>query len=428
MIDNRLWEALPETPDSFRRMVKQTVADELTRERKKKGYGVSKAAAAAVICALAVGTTVGAANISKLKDYIAGWNDTVPEESIVEYDYDDNEKADMVQGINDSSVTGQDENAGADNKAAAGNIVPGYDEIRSSLSELEKKNLEELKKIYITGGLMSEEEAEKKICDSWMSEPFLLIDEIYMDGSSLYYTAHLADGCSIKPLNSKDHAYVNGVDCLSENFEETDEPGHYAGSINLTMNASDEGFVRQGEELALMLNLYVDEKTGETKLFSFSDKNWSELVDTMNFSGGEYELSEYGSVRIDKLLASPSKFSVKMTYLLNAEGLDKLNDMYGYGNESDNLLDGIYVEDSNGKRYNTVGNFDGVSDVVAMSVEDVSEGIYGLSFEFDISRNFNMDTEYISFIPYTMDRSEDGKLVPGTEQEITELGFQVSVK
>lgn len=84
--------------------------------------------------------------------------------------------------------------------------------------------------------------------------------------------------------------------------------------------------------------------------------------------------------------------------------------------------------DSNGKRYNTVGNFDGVSDVVAMSVEDVSEGIYGLSFEFDISRNFNMDTDYISFIPYILDRSEDGKFVLGTEQEITELGFQVSVK
>ena len=146
MIDNRLWEMFPETPDSFRKMVKQTVADQLTIERKRKVFRMPRAAAVAVILVLVAGTTVGAANISKLKTYLAKWGYKVPEENVVSYE--DKEQTGMVQGnlLEATSDTNMEEKDIDDEKASM-----SYDEIRDSLSELEQKNLDVLKNLYIEG-------------------------------------------------------------------------------------------------------------------------------------------------------------------------------------------------------------------------------------------------------------------------------------
>ena len=423
MIDNRLWEMFPETPDSFRKMVKQTVADQLTIERKRNVFRMPRVAAVAVVLVLVAGTTVGAANISKLKTYLAKWGYKVPEENVVSYE--NKEQTGMVQGnlLEATSDTNMAEKSMDDEKASL-----TFDEIRDSLSELEQKNLDVLKNLYIEGHMISAEEAEKKICDEWVTEPFLLMDEVYMDGSSLYYSAHLADGCDIKPIASKDHTFVNGVDCLNEFFEETDEPGHYVGSIDLTMNgSSDMNFVSQGDELAVMLNLYVDENSGETRLFTFSDKDWSGTADTTDNSGGEYKLGDYGKVTMDELLAAPSKITVKMTYTIDEESIKKLKEKYGYIDDTDYLLNGFFVEDGEGNRYLDFGP-DGIIDMMGMNGIGINDGKFVRNFELDINQNFNMDTDTIRFIPYTYDRSEDGKHIPGTEREIPELSFEVKLK
>ena len=430
MIDNRLWEMFPETPDSFRKMVKQTVADQLTIERKRKVFRMPRAAAVAVILVLVAGTTVGAANISKLKTYLAKWGYKVPEENVVSYE--DKEQTDMVQGnsIAATSDTNMEEKDIDDEKASM-----SYDEIRDSLSELEQKNLDVLKNLYIEGHMISDEEAEKKICDEWVIEPFLLMDEVYMDGSSLYYSAHLADGCDIKPIDSKDHTFVNGVDCLNEFFEETDEPGHYVGSIDLTMNgSSDMNFVSQGDELAVMLNLYVDQNTGETRLFSFSDKTWNGSVDTKDLSGEVIELEKYGSVKIDKLLVSPSKITVKVTYTMSGDGLDEMLTGYGYSNDNQDLITQFNFKDSNGKRYYMWGTEEnGYKDRIVNGssgghIEKISDGVYRWDFEFVIEQNFDMKSDTLILIPCTQTRNADGKFIPGTEKEIPELSFEVKLK
>ena len=134
MIDNRLWEMFPETPDSFRKMVKQTVADQLTIERKRNVFRMPRAAAVAVILVLVAGTTVGAANISKLKTYLAKWGYKVPEENVVSYE--DKEQTGMVQGnlLEATSDTNMEDKSMDDEKASM-----SYDEIRDSLSELEQQ-------------------------------------------------------------------------------------------------------------------------------------------------------------------------------------------------------------------------------------------------------------------------------------------------
>ncbi|MBR1598477.1 MAG: hypothetical protein IJ661_06205 [Lachnospiraceae bacterium] len=430
MIDNRLWEMFPETPERFQKKVKQSVADQLTIERKKNTVRVPRAAAVTVICILLAGTTVGAANISKLKEYISNWGHTLPEENVVTYA--GSEQADMVQGTaGETSADANSEDGSTDDEQDK----MSYNDIRGSLSELEKKNLDIVRNNYIEHALMSEEDAEKKICDEWVAEPFLLMDEVYMDGSSLYYSAHLADGCNIKPIDSKDHTFVNGVDCLNEFFEETDEPGHYVGSIDLTMNASsDINFVNQGDELAVMLNLYVDENSGETRLFTFSDKNWNGSVDTKDLSGTVIELEKYGSVRMDKLLVSPSKITVKVTYTMSGDGLDEMLTGYGYSNDNQDLITQFNFKDSNGKRYYMRGTEEnGYKDRVVNAssgghIEKVSDGAYRWDFEFVIEQNFDMNSDTLILIPCTQTRDADGKFIPGTEKEIPELSFEVKLK
>ena len=58
----------------------------------------------------------------------------------------------------------------------------------------------------------------------------------------------------------------------------------------------------------------------------------------------------------------------------------------------------------------------------------INDGKFVRNFELDINQNFNMDTDTIRFIPYSYDRSEDGKHIPGTEKEIPELSFEVKLK
>lgn len=169
------------------------------------------------------------------------------------------------------------------------------------------------------------------------------MDELYTDGSSLYFSAHTPEGCSIRPTDTRDHAYVNGVDCMAEYFEASEEPGHFVGAIDLSTNFSDQDFLKIGEELAILVPLYTKPDTDisdwtDWKLFSFSDPNWKESVATRDLSGKEITLGEYGSVKLEKLLVSPSKIKIKMICTMVGDNAKELLARYGYSKTMEDMV------------------------------------------------------------------------------------------
>ena len=160
MIDNRLWEMFPETPDSFRNMVKQTVADQLTVERKRNVFRTPRAATVAVILVLIAGTTVGAANISKLKTYLAKWGYKVPEENVVSYE--EKEQTDMVQG-NSIEVTSDTDIEGTGTEDNKDSMT--YEISEEKINNLKEKYASLADSEYVIYGFFFEDSDGKRYVD-----------------------------------------------------------------------------------------------------------------------------------------------------------------------------------------------------------------------------------------------------------------------
>lgn len=305
--------------------------------------------------------------------------------------------------------------------------------------EMEKKNLELLAQSLSRHGNVEEQTAEEIISKNWPAEPFLVMDELYTDGSSLYFSAHTPEGCSIRPTDTRDHAYVNGVDCRAEYFGASEEPGHFVGAIDLSANFSDQDFLKIGEELAILMQLYTKPDTDisdwtDWKLFSFSDPNWKESVATRDLSGKEITLGEYGSVKLEKLLVSPSKIKIKMICTMVGDNAKELLARYGYSKTMEDMVKEFHFIDSDGNAYSMWGTeahgYQGgiVNGAQGGHVEKLPDGSYRWEFEYSIEKNFDMDTDSIRIIPCTMKEDEEGKNIPGSEREIPELAFEVSLK
>lgn len=412
--ENELWEAFPDTPEDIKKTVRQVVADQLVADKIRKGRFKPAVVAVTIFSMVLVGTTVGAVSFTDIFKRLKELGFTVPEEHIVQYEEQANEKS-----FQNAPLT--------------------YQEIVDGISEMEKKNLELLAQSLSRHGNVEEQTAEEIISKNWPAEPFLVMDELYTDGSSLYFSAHTPEGCSIRPTDTRDHAYVNGVDCMAEYFEASEEPGHFVGAIDLSTNFSDQDYLKIGEELAILIPLYTKPDTDRSdwtdwKLFSFSDSNWKEGVATRDLSGKEITLGEYGSVKLEKLLVSPSKIKIKMICTMVGDNAKELLDRYDYSKMTENVIKEFHFIDTDGNTYSMWGTEahgyqDGiVNGAQGGHVEKLSDGNYRWEFEFSIEKNFDMDTDSIRIIPCTMKEDEEGKDIPGSEREIPELAFEVSLK
>ncbi|MCM1159210.1 MAG: hypothetical protein NC300_10605 [Bacteroidales bacterium] len=214
-------------------------------------------------------------------------------------------------------------------------------------------------------------------------DTLLEIDEVYIDGTYLAFTAHLPEGAVWIPEGAGDHAYVNGRNCYMAQFErDTEKPGSYFGLIDLTFEMSGEGddYINKevtGEEVTVKLSLFT-EGTDERKDFTFRASIGDALENTAAVPEQMIEVEEGITAWVKNSTVAPSVIKLHIDFAAENEDAEARLDKYIY--------DFYYVEDANGIRY-----------------EDFYSMLQGGREWYAEITNFDMDSDYIKFIPYTVE-------------------------
>ena len=244
-----------------------------------------------------------------------------------------------------------------------------------------------------------------------VSDEYLIIDEVYMDGTFLTFTAHLPENANVIPFGSSDHVYVNGQDCLLEQFEQgSEEPGSYFCLVNLTYLNQENHIdkIISNDTVSVEMKLYINDEW-EKVPFTFEaavDKSSSQ---TTYIPEQTIEIENGITAHIINSTLSPSAIMLNMTFTITGEDEKMLSNKYTYAN--------YYVEDSNGNRMSLID-----ANGAANSVQ------CGTSWSAEIN-NFDMNSNYIKMIPYSIDYDfETGKEIPGTEVVDEEHAFTIYLK
>ncbi|MCM1180766.1 MAG: DUF4179 domain-containing protein [Clostridium sp.] len=240
-------------------------------------------------------------------------------------------------------------------------------------------------------------------------DTLLEIDEVYIDGTYLAFTAHLPEGAALIPEGAGDHAYVNGRNCLMAQFEkDTEEPGSYFGLIDLRFEMSGEGddYINKevaGEEVTVKISLYI-EGMDERQDFTFQAPIGDALENTAAVPEQMIEVEEGITAWVKNSTVAPSAIKLHIDFAAENEDAEARLEKYIY--------DFYYVEDANGIRYE---NF-----------YSMLRG--GCEWYAEIT-NFDMDSDYIKFIPRIVeyDAAAD-KWLFETAQTDEEHAFIVKLK
>lgn len=244
-----------------------------------------------------------------------------------------------------------------------------------------------------------------------VSDEYLIIDEVYMDGTFLTFTAHLPENASVIPFASSDHVYVNGQDFLLEQFEQgSEEPGSYFCLVNLTYinqeNHIDE--IISSDTVSVEMKLYINDEW-EKVPFTFEASVDKSSGQTAYIPEQTIEIEDGITAYVTNSTISPSAIMLNIQFNITGEYIDELSAKYTYAN--------YYMEDSNGNRKNLI-HVGGAASTVQSGTE-----------WFAKINNFDMNSDYIKMIPYTIDYdSETGKEIPGTEVVDEEHAFIINLK
>lgn len=274
-------------------------------------------------------------------------------------------------------------------------------------------NVEEAEKLVTT-----EVEAEYK-----EDEPLLTIEDVYVDGSWLVFTAKLREGATERPCAMKDHAYINGVDCLSDDWEEIAE-GEYQGKIIISDSLTGKDYT--GQQIEVKVELYMNETETDSDISEFT---FTIPGDTMNvteqYEGDEIDLFKkdengeevcVGSVIVESTTA-PSAVRMNLHFEFTGEDAEQnLKDIAYNG--------GYLVVDSAG---NEMDLWQVMRDCGYSEPTEV-HGTWSVDMMIDMD-GFDYTSETITFIPYSWDCYEggemDGKRIEGTEVYHEEWAFTV---
>ncbi len=401
----------PPTPKKFEDHINRMVNNELAKnDNKNRFYLLRPAVAMAAMLALIVATPVLAKNISYIKDYLNDRGEDVSTEGIVYYD-EDSKKNTVIEHVTD------------------------YSDIYNSLSEMEKKNLNEYRKYYDNTGCpdyidYTSEQVDEIICSKWAKEPVLIFDEVYMDGTTLYYSAHLSKEYENISLDTTDHAFVNGLDCYNDEFAKVDEEGHYVGTIDLSLIMSDDEHHNDGEEiknynnaegeLAILMEFYkVD--GDERLLVSFYDGDWKSSLKTVELAQIDKSLEDYGNVHIDKVISAPSKTTIKFTYTIDAEKLEAICDKYDFY-DIDEIFENYRLSCDNGDLTNTY----------YYSNIEKTDGKYKIECKLEYKTDAGMkelkENKSLVITPYSAKHTRSGNVIEGTEKLVEELSFSIELQ
>lgn len=243
------------------------------------------------------------------------------------------------------------------------------------------------------------------------SDEYLIIDEVYMDGTFLTFTAHLPEGATVIPFESSDHVYVNGQNCLLEQFEQgSEEPESYFCLVDLTAfnQETNVDTILSGDTVLVEMELFINDEW-ERVSFTFEAAVDKSSGQTAYIPEQTIKIEDGITAYITNSTIAPSAIMLNIKFTITGENEEMLSKKYTDAH--------YYVEDSNGNRISLIDN-----DSAASFVQS------GTNWSAEIN-NFDMNSDYIKMIPYTIDYdSETGKEIPGTEVVDEEHAFIIKLK
>ena len=253
------------------------------------------------------------------------------------------------------------------------------------------------------------------------------VEDVYLDGRRLVFTAKKVDGNEIAtPLNCSDHASVNGVDCMMNEFQYVGD-GMYEGEIYLARELVGTDLNGAALEVSFSFNVSGSGATIEKKWCSFTipaDMTQNLMAQTEWFQSEKVEIKQadaQGNVQCigtvwGEFIKAPS--GVDMT--LHYEFTGAFPYIGGFG-EYD-MLWGYKLVDSQG-----------VEIEVGMNPQNEvdEENRYSIDLYQNIS-NLDYTSDSVTIIPVSCDyyRSGefDGKPIESTVQEHPELAITIPMK
>lgn len=244
-----------------------------------------------------------------------------------------------------------------------------------------------------------------------VSDEYLIIDEAYIDGTFLAFTAHLPEGAVNIPFASSDHVYVNGQNCLLEQFEQgSEEPGSYFCLVNLVAfkhenNISD---ILLEDKVVVQMDLCMND-SWEKIPFEFETTIDKTSIQVTDIPEQTIEIENGIVAHVVNSTIVPSAILLNLKFDISGECGDELSNKYTSAN--------YYVEDSKGNRKLLI-DANGAANFLQCGINWFAE-----------INDFDMDSEYIKMIPYTVDYDkETGKEILGTEKIDEEHAFIIRLK
>lgn len=233
--------------------------------------------------------------------------------------------------------------------------------------------------------------------------PSLELESLYVDGTYLVFTANLSkDAEGPAPGGAKDHALVNGQDCLMVDFKE--EPlgsNHYECKIDLSY--ADQ---LQGDEVEVSLFLLPVED------FTFKAKIGDNFKETRKLPAQTIDLGADGKVEVNELTISPSQLTVQLHLELKGDDAIQIADAYTFF---------MKLQDSEG-RSDAEMKWMEKGDVTTKEDGTVIRDITLCATKFDA------DSDTLTLIPCSFKTDEEGKRISGTEEWLTEKAVTIPLK
>ncbi len=242
----------------------------------------------------------------------------------------------------------------------------------------------------ITKPELAQTEAESEV--SYMEdEPLMKVQDYYIDGTKLIFSAVAGD---VKPdstygeLQSKDHAEINGADCMVESFDLDQDTGVYVGAIALPE-------LEQTDTLDVKMRLYTASGIQE---FTFTVEG-SNMSQTRKVADQKCEIAG-GTVEIKDISVAPSKTKLTLLYRFDGEN----------GRELAGSCWGFYkITDSSGNEIDTL-----YTGGLGSGEPYESDGAYYRRITFEALCGLDSETEYLKFVPYEPETDSEGKVIPDT--------------
>ena len=281
-----------------------------------------------------------------------------------------------------------------------------------------------------------EQETEIAVSDSY--GPLWTVTESWYDGSTLYFWAEASEAImkddSLEAYG-KDHARVNGQECLLNASEEYDEESQtYTGRFFCSIDLSNRE-VETPMEVEIRVELtknhnevripYMIPPEADTEEYMANIESLDIQTITFTVHGSAVEEDtvrrtdsvavpiEGGEVLVEHCSLAPSEFSAAFVYRLNgAEAESRVEELWGL----------FYVEDAYGNELPVEGIMR-----VGNPYPDET-GNFCRRFEIEMQPNgLDLNTTSVTLTPYLRDIDAEGKTIPGTEKRLENGAFTVEI-